>query len=265
MTRLDSREAGYEIGDVVRQGDGYTIHRAQELSTGAPCFFHRIAVPPSLSSTGEQAAVATMRRYGLLRAPRTPRLADGWVSPENICGVEFKEAGIPLGLDNNPFKDQVRAKSDLFEDTLHLMVALNRCNIVHSALTPQCFITGRQGKIFLDDTGLDRALVRCVRSDQQSQFTLANNLSGLDIAQWASVVLLLHTGEPLIAQTLGDKWDAYELEQAVKKLRSHRLGDDLTAFFERCLNGFIGVAPLYDSAADALKAWQTGKLGSLIK
>lgn len=265
MTRLENREAGYDIGDVVKQGEGFRIHRALELSTGSPCFYHRIESQKGLSSTAEQAILATMRRYGLMRAPRTPRLVDGWIAEDHIGFVEFKEDGVPLGLTNNPFRDTARHRPDYFEDTLHLMVAMNRCNIVHSALSPACFVTGRQGKIFLDDTGVDRALVRCATADGASQFTLANNLSGLDVAQWASLSLWLHTGEPLIEQTLAERWDAYELEQAVKKLRSHRLGEEPTAFFERCLNGFVGTAPLYDSAIDALKAWQTGKLGGLIK
>jgi hypothetical protein len=265
MNAINGPSTRYKLEKKIAEGDGFTIHQATELTIGAPCFYHDIRCDSGLGETARQSAIATIRRYGLLRAPRTPRLVNGWIADDHFVAIEYKEQGTPISQANNPFTEHGRNKGEVFLESLQLMVAMNRCNIIHGQVEPSTFITGPQGKIFLNDTGLDRALVRCARTNAASQFTLANNLSGLDVAQWAFAMLSLYTGSSLLEGSLAERWDAFEFEQAVKKLQRVELAPEVYAFFERCLRGYTGEAPLFDSAIDALKAWETGKLGGMIK
>jgi hypothetical protein len=264
VSYLDGREAAYERGPLIRETAEYQVYRATELSCGAAVVLHRFPTPGGLSDSAKHSAIATLKRYAMLRGPRLPRLVDAWIAPDHLAFVEHKQFGTAVSERNNPFRLSGRQRADVYEETLHLMVGLAKCNIIHGRLEASSFLIATDGKVYLDDSGVDGAVLKCLKASGADTYGLAQSLAGFDIAQWAYTIIGLQTGEPLIASSLGERWDAFEFEQAEKKLRMIFSKDASQEFFLRCLRGFTGTAPMYDSATDAQKAWQILQLRSLI-
>ncbi|CAN5180302.1 hypothetical protein BH09SUM1_BH09SUM1_13420 [soil metagenome] len=268
MFESDAPAQRYDIKETSEAVDGVTVSLAEERSTGGPCYIHQIKVSDHFADADRQSAIATMKRFALIHAPRAPLVVDGWVADGVISAVEFKTMAPPLDLHaGNPFRTGQVKKADLFESTLNHIATLHRVNIVHGAIEPGIFgVSGQNGKVHLVDSSLSRQLKRCSEAAQSAEmFSLSENLSSKDVAQWAFCMTSMMKGDALLAETIADAWEDIEFKEAERKLKGLFGEGEATEFFLKCLHGFGRNVPPFESASDARRWWHAHNVGSRIK
>ncbi|MCC7392384.1 hypothetical protein IT571_08525 [Candidatus Sumerlaeota bacterium] len=262
MVELKDQSSLYELNESAGSGPGYEIFHAREKSTGASCYFHRIAVEKGLKETEIQSAIAVLRRYGQLTYARTPRLGDAWMGDGFMAAIEYKADARPLDpQNNNPFlMPNAFAPHKVAEATLALLCSLHFYGIVNGNLTTASYGVGPLNKIHLIDTGIDRSLVNSFNKANDDMFMLSTNLLGHDVAQWALMVITLMMRGSLNESQLDDKWDEIHFQRVRERISRIFPRQELLQFFMDCLTGFGVNDPKFDSATDAMRKWYDQEL-----
>jgi len=255
--------ADYILGESLRREPGFEVFDAKEAGTLSPCFVHRINYSASIHKTALQQALVSLRRYGHLHHPRTPRIVDAWKTDHHLCVVEYK---VPTRLfnasNNNPFQSGSHHKpNEVIEATLSLVSAMHLAEVVHGSVRPEVFGIGPLGKFYLADTGLDETVSEMIAS-AGGDFRLSQNMLARDVAAWAYWMMSLMLGEPVLRNPPEDNWDEYNFKEADNRARRVLRKPEGHAFFMDCLHGYGLASPKFDTATDALRAWHKQRLWS---
>ncbi len=253
----------YTVGKTAIEEQHYKVFRAVENSIDAPCFYHRIEMVGETSQQQCDAAIAVLKRFATLTHPHAPRLADAWFDTDHMVAVEYRANTQPLDLaGNNPLAGQGSiGRAEVFMTTLDLVRALHSSEIVHGHIRPETFGLKDGRRIYLEDSGLDPALVKCFHAGEMDfVFELSTNLYARDVGCWAFAILSLLRGQPLIEESLEEKWDEYAMKNARKQVESLIAKEPLREFMMQCLGGLGADAPHFENAIEAMEHWDKYRL-----
>lgn len=259
---VTANEDRYRLQELVRRGDGFEVFRALEASTESPCFYHQFELPEELSENQRYLTLGVLRNYARIMAPRAPRVADSWTTDLHLVAVEFAwEAPAMDRFTRNPLQHgSPIERREILKRCIGHVSSLHAANLVHGKLEPGCFGIDERRKIYLLDTGLDRAVVRAMRGTE-NQIALSTNLQSRDLADLTYHLLSMMLGKDLLDMPGEDCWDEIDFKEVRNRLEAEFRSAKMIDYLLMCLSGYGMDQARFESATAALSYWVTHKLG----
>lgn len=257
----ESNKELYEVGE--EEGSVGYVKRFQAVvkATDTKVYFHQLEFNPD--RVDEDDLLGKIIGFSGFRDPRVTSFIDAWHHDNIVEFVTLEQEGVGLNTDQGRQIFKNKQKDFGFEiayQSLAGLAVMHQANATHRDVKKECFIIHETGMVFLKDTGILKQLNDFLDPEvfdinEGTQFMLASNLSGFDVADWACMIASIVLGKSLLDPSLRMPNDEIQPEQvgvAQSQLMEEMGTNPFSLFLKKCMQSRADNVGGFDNAKEAI-------------